>query len=230
MTTDVACPGSSRSSRVRAPSDVTIRSRTGSPGVQRGTESVTPVLNDGTSRGLALIVAPPAAAAGSSASRTAPGTIEASRGRTRRAYARSHNCRVTSQRSVAYGGDRPEVRHLVPAHARRVLDLGCSSGAVGAAMKRERDVEVVGVEPDPPSAAAARRQLDRVVEADAEELLGRPDARAELGGPFDCLLAADTLEHLRDPWTALARAAELLEPGATAVVSLPNVRFFETFW
>jgi SAM-dependent methyltransferase len=137
---------------------------------------------------------------------------------------------VTSQRSVAYGGDRPEVRELVPAHARRVLDLGCSSGAVGAALKRERHVEVVGVEPDPSSAAAARRLLDRVVEADAEELLASPDARAQLGGPFDCLLAADSLEHLRDPWTALARAAELLGPGATAVVSLPNVRFFETFW
>src|SRR4051812_43810771 len=106
------------------------------------------------------MLAPPAAAAGSSAATTAPGRTNASRGRTRRAYARSHNCRVTTgQRAVAYGGDRPDVRELVPAHARRVLDLGCSSGAVGAALKRERDVEVVGVEPDPVSAAGARRLL-----------------------------------------------------------------------
>jgi SAM-dependent methyltransferase len=136
----------------------------------------------------------------------------------------------TSQRAAAYGGDRPEVRALVPAHVRRVLDLGCAGGALGAALKRERDVEVVGVEMDPGAAELARERLDRVVEADTEALLARPDAAAELDGGFDCLIAADSLEHLRDPWSALARAADLLEPGATVVASLPNVRFFETFW
>ena len=143
---------------------------------------------------------------------------------------RPHNGRVTtSLRADAYGGDRPEVRALVPRAARRVLDLGCGAGALGAALKRERDVEVVGVEADAGAAAIARERLDRVVESDAEELLSRPVTAADLGR-FDCLVAADSLEHLRDPWTALAAAAELLEPGATAVVSLPNARYFETFW
>ena len=134
-----------------------------------------------------------------------------------------------SLRADAYGGDRPEVRALVPRGARRVLDVGCGAGALGAALKRDREVEVVGVESDPDAAAAAGERLDRVVEDDAEQVLGRPEAAADLGR-FDCLVAADSLEHLRDPWRALAAAAELLEPGATAVVSLPNVRFFETFW
>jgi methionine biosynthesis protein MetW len=127
----------------------------------------------------------------------------------------------------AYGGDRPEVRELVPRGARRVLDLGCSAGAVGHALKRDRDVEVVGVELDPGFAAAARERLDHVVEADVEELLARPDPGL---GRFDCVVAADVLEHLPDPWSALAGAVSMLEPGGTAVVSLPNVRFFETFW
>jgi methionine biosynthesis protein MetW len=134
-------------------------------------------------------------------------------------------------RAGAYGGDRPEVRALVPAGARRVLDLGCSTGALGAALKEERALEVVGVELDPAAAAQARERLDRVVEADLEELLARAESGGEVDlGGFDCLVAADSLEHLRDPWTALARATRLLEPGATAVVSLPNVRYFETFW
>jgi 2-polyprenyl-3-methyl-5-hydroxy-6-metoxy-1,4-benzoquinol methylase len=135
--------------------------------------------------------------------------------------------RPRATRLGAYGGDRPEVRALVPRGARRVLDLGCSMGAVGEALKRGGDVEVVGVESDPAFAEEARVRLDTVVEADIEELLARADPGL---GSFDCILAADSLEHLRDPWTALARAAGLLEANGTAVVSLPNVRFFETFW
>jgi methionine biosynthesis protein MetW len=127
----------------------------------------------------------------------------------------------------AYGGARPEVRELVPAEAQRVLDLGCSTGAIGAALKAERAVEVVGVEVDAAAAEEARGRLDRLVEADAEELLARRDLDL---GRFDCVVAADSLEHLRDPWAVLRRAVDLLEPSGTAVVSLPNVRFFETFW
>jgi 2-polyprenyl-3-methyl-5-hydroxy-6-metoxy-1,4-benzoquinol methylase len=129
----------------------------------------------------------------------------------------------------AYTGARPEVQALVPREARRVLDLGCAAGALGAGLKARGDVAVVGVELDPAHAREAQRRLDRVVLGDIEELLAG-DAAERLGSGFDCLVAADVLEHLRDPWTALRRAAALLAPGATVVVSLPNVRFFETFW
>jgi len=132
-------------------------------------------------------------------------------------------------RRAAYENPRPEVQALVPREARRILDLGCSSGAVGAALKARQDAEVVGVELDPDYARDARERLDRVVEAELEALAERDDLEAELGR-FDCLLAGDVLEHLRDPWTVLRRTAALLEPGGVAVVSLPNVRHWETFW
>jgi SAM-dependent methyltransferase len=123
---------------------------------------------------------------------------------------------------AAYTGARPDVQALVPPSARRVLDLGCATGALGAAL-RAGGAEVVGVEREPAFAAEAERRLDRVVTADVAELpndLGR----------FDCIVAADVLEHLADPWAALRDAVALLEPGGAVVVSLPNVRFFETFW
>lgn len=84
------------------------------------------------------------------------------------------------------------------------------------------------MELDPGFAAAARERLDAVVEGDVEAVLAGRDPA--LAAPFDCVVAADILEHLRDPWTALGRAAARLEPGGRAVVSLPNVRFFETFF
>jgi 2-polyprenyl-3-methyl-5-hydroxy-6-metoxy-1,4-benzoquinol methylase len=124
---------------------------------------------------------------------------------------------------AAYTGPRPEVQALVPGSARRVLDLGCATGALGAGLKERGDVEVVGVELDPALAREAERRLDRVVVGSADDL------GADLGR-FDALVAADVLEHLVDPWTALRQAVDLLEPGGTVVVSLPNVRFFETFW
>ena len=126
------------------------------------------------------------------------------------------------RRAAAYESVRPEIVALVPPAAQRVLDLGCASGALGAALKERAAVEVVGIERDHEYAAEARKRYDRVVEADVEAVprdLGR----------FDCLVAADVLEHLVDPWTALSAYAQLLEPGCRAVVSVPNVAHWTTY-
>jgi methionine biosynthesis protein MetW len=128
-------------------------------------------------------------------------------------------------RREAYESARPDVQALVPHAARRILDLGCASGELGAALKRRQGAEVVGIEIDPAYARDAAQRLDRAICATAEE--GLADSSL---GRFDCIIAADVLEHLVDPWDVLRRAAALLEPGGTAVVSLPNVRYLLTFW
>jgi methionine biosynthesis protein MetW len=127
-----------------------------------------------------------------------------------------------SLRAAAYESERPQIVALVPPGARRVLDLGCASGALGAALKALRPVEVVGIERDPVYAAEARERYDRVIEGDVE------DVPSDLGR-FDCLVAADVLEHLVDPWSALRAYAERLEPGCRAIVSLPNVGHWTTY-
>ena len=127
-------------------------------------------------------------------------------------------------RAHAYENARPDIQALVPAGAKRVLDLGCASGALGAAL-RTRGAEVVGIEHDSSYAADAAARLDRVITADLESF----DGWGELGS-FDVVIAGDVLEHLRDPWGVLRRAAALLPAGGTAIVSLPNVRYWETFW
>jgi methionine biosynthesis protein MetW len=131
-------------------------------------------------------------------------------------------------RALAYETPRPEIAGRVPVSARRVLDLGCAAGGLAALLKERGPVEVVGVEHDDGYAAAAAARCDRVVHADAEALARRPDLEVELGR-FDCLVAADVLEHLVDPWAALRAYARLLDPGGTAVVSLPNVAHWSTY-
>jgi methionine biosynthesis protein MetW len=125
-------------------------------------------------------------------------------------------------RAAAYESERGEIVGLVPAGARRVLDLGCSTGWLAAALKARHEVEVVGIEREPAYAAEARTHCDRVIEGDVE------DVPAGLGR-FDCLVAADVLEHLVDPWSALESYAAMLDPGCRAIVSLPNVAHWTTY-
>lgn len=128
------------------------------------------------------------------------------------------DARSIQARASYYGYARPEVCALVPEHTRRVLDFGCAGGALGKTLKAERPgIEVRGVEPVPDVAARARSVLDDVHVGQAEDALPADWPRP------DCVIFADVLEHLVDPWAAVRRARALLEPGGALVVSIPNV-------
>ncbi|WP_199423599.1 class I SAM-dependent methyltransferase [Actinotalea solisilvae] len=101
----------------------------------------------------------------------------------------------------------------------RVLDVGCATGYLGAALK-ERGSEVAGVELDPEAAARAAEVLDEVVVADLETV-----DLVERFGPesFDVVVFGDVLEHLREPLRLLSNATGLLRPGGSVVISIPNV-------
>ena len=104
----------------------------------------------------------------------------------------------------------------------RTLDVGCATGYLAAELAA-RGSAVVGVEADANAAAKAARSghLQRVVAGDVEG----EECRMELQAlaPFDALVCGDVLEHLRDPWDALAFLGTLLRPGATAAISVPNI-------
>jgi 2-polyprenyl-3-methyl-5-hydroxy-6-metoxy-1,4-benzoquinol methylase len=124
----------------------------------------------------------------------------------------------------AYTGARPDLFALVPGDARRVLDVGCATGALGAALKAERpDRVVVGVEIDAEMAAVAEERLDTILVQPVEQALETfGDAR------FDCVVCGDVLEHLVDPWAVLRGLVTLLDEGGVVVASLPNVAHLDT--
>jgi len=96
----------------------------------------------------------------------------------------------------------------------RVLDLGCAHGRVGERLRRHGH-HVTGVEIDHNDTAS--RRLDRFVVADLED--GVPD---ELGKGYDVVLAADVLEHVRDPAALLRQLRSVIARDGMLLVSVPN--------
>jgi len=119
-----------------------------------------------------------------------------------------------------YQNARGDVVALIPRGTRRVLEIGCGAGNTAALAKTRAGVaEVCGVELSPGAAEAAGRILDRVVCGDVETLeLDFP------AGYFDCVVCADVLEHLRDPWATLRKLRPLLAADGCVVASIPNLQ------
>jgi methionine biosynthesis protein MetW len=126
---------------------------------------------------------------------------------------------MATQDATYFEHSRPEVRALVPEGAARVLDVGCGAGALGAALKEERELEVCGLELFPDAAAQARERLDTVVEGNLDELEDLPFDR----GHFDAMIFGDVLEHLHDPARLLRVLRPYLADDGALVCSIPNV-------
>lgn len=112
---------------------------------------------------------------------------------------------------------------FLPGTPRRVLELGCSTGAFGAELKKKfPEASVVGVEAGRSAAEIAAKRLDRVVCTRLEAF----DLAAEgfAHGEFDAVIAADILEHLVNPWELLVRLKPFLAKDAIVMASIPNVR------
>lgn len=129
--------------------------------------------------------------------------------------------RAADRDRAYYRQDRRELLRLLSGRGLRVLELGCASGTTGAELKALGIAEVVhGVELRPDLAGEAEGRIERVWTADLETL-----EPGDLEPPYDALVAADVLEHLRDPWSVLRRLSAALAGGAQLVASIPNVRY-----
>jgi 2-polyprenyl-3-methyl-5-hydroxy-6-metoxy-1,4-benzoquinol methylase len=127
----------------------------------------------------------------------------------------------------SYIGQRLDIERLISPDARMVLDVGCSTGTLGAAIKAKTGAQVFGIELSADMAHEALGRIDRVFVGDAAEIIlqGKLD-----GYQFDTIVFADVLEHLADPWAVLRAAASHLQPQGTIVASIPNIRHIDTIY
>jgi len=98
----------------------------------------------------------------------------------------------------------------------RLLDVGCSTGTSLVAA-RALGWQTAGIDPNPVAVQIAReRGLD-------VELGFLGDFKAgDIGGPFDCVVLSEVLEHLPEPRQALEQIRSLLLPGGLLLCSTPN--------
>ncbi|MEN9544060.1 MAG: hypothetical protein RLZZ598_893, partial [Pseudomonadota bacterium] len=129
-----------------------------------------------------------------------------------------------------YRNVRPEIVERVPAGAEMVLDVGCGAGSLGAHLIATQHARhVVGIEVVPSAAQEAASHLDTVVLANLN-ITSVDEALARFDKPsFDCIVCADVLEHLVEPWDALSALKAYLKPGGILIVSVPNVRHWSVW-
>lgn len=109
---------------------------------------------------------------------------------------------------------------FLPAGLGSVLDVGCATGALGHAYKEAHPgSRWTGIELDGGAAGEAAKALDHVIVGDAEFVVDTPP-----GAPFDALIYADSLEHLRDPAATLRRHLGWLKPGGAVLACIPNIQ------
>ena len=125
----------------------------------------------------------------------------------------------------SYIGVRYDILDLVPDNVNKVLDIGCSTGILGEKIKKINRAEVVGIELDEQMAKLAREKLNNVITEDVDKI-----NLADYFVPnyFGCIIFADILEHLKNPWDVLKNATNFLNNDGFIIVSVPNVRHYTT--
>jgi SAM-dependent methyltransferase len=134
--------------------------------------------------------------------------------RIRSRYEAHHRVRRAEGEFVFVPERVPLLVAAVGGPGRRVLDLGCRSGAVTQHFLAGN--EVVGVDVD---AAALRRAAERGIETVHGNV---EDTLPFETGSFDVVVAGEMLEHVRSPEEVVTEVRRVLRPGGTFAGSVPN--------
>ena len=116
-------------------------------------------------------------------------------------------------RRYTLGRKRNTIRDWSGISKGRLLDIGCGTGEFAATMQRA-GWEVMGLEPDAGARAQAEERHGLKVAA--------PEVLFDLQGPYDVVTLWHVLEHVHDLHGYLRQIRQLLRPGGTLFIAVPN--------
>lgn len=115
-----------------------------------------------------------------------------------------------------------ELLSLIPPHLEKVIEIGCSSGALAREYKKQSpDCTYIGIDIDPDYAKLATRHCNEAFSADIELM---PDSFFADRKDCQAWVFGDTLEHLKDPWRILRLIRDNLPTDGCVVACIPNAQ------
>ncbi len=126
-----------------------------------------------------------------------------------------------------YANVRSDLLSILPKsyNGIHVLEIGAGNGSTLAYLKKKGVANwVVGIDIPESKRESISELIDEFIYGDIEELdIDR------LENSFDCVILADVLEHLVFPDKVLNKVQHILKKNGIVLVSMPNVRHFQTF-
>ncbi len=105
---------------------------------------------------------------------------------------------------------------------KKILDVGCASGKLGAYLKKEKNAIVVGVDISKIAIDQATKVLDETYCLNIEK-----DNLPFVKNSFDIIICVDILEHLFNPRKTLKKLKHYLKNDGYFVLSIPNIANIE---
>jgi len=126
------------------------------------------------------------------------------------------------KQTPAHSAVNYDLLNLMPKGCRRVVEIGCSYGALAKAYCADNEnTEYIGVDIDPEYAEVAESHCTRAFAGNIEEL---EPADFDSLFPSDCWVFGDCLEHLKDPWTLLKQIRNKIDPDGWLLACIPNAQ------
>lgn len=126
------------------------------------------------------------------------------------------------QQTPVHENHNPDLLRMIPPTAQRIIEIGCSSGALAREFKKiNPECYYVGVEIDSNYAEMAKRYCDETM------VLNIDDANEEFfkaHSDKDCWVFGDTLEHLKDPWRVIRNIASVIPDSGGIAACIPNAQ------
>lgn len=116
-----------------------------------------------------------------------------------------------------------QVAAFAPDPSSRILDVGCATGGLLAALQVRGYMNACGIDPAP----ACVDKADQV--ARGQVWTGTLSQFPADIGTFDGILLSHVMEHVRDVRIAMKRLCELLNPGGWVYIEVPDATRYEQF-